>query len=233
MAQTGTARRSPWKTMEDRARERDQKREAVLNVAARLFIEQGYDRATMNEVAERLNITKPALYNYFAGKEDILLECYRLGQTQVEESFAEIEREGGSGLARLRSLICSYISLMADDFGKCLVRIDDQVLPPERRAEVRAGKRRIDAAFRKLITDGIADGSICPCDPKLAAFAIAGAINWTGHWFRLDGEYGPERVGEEFAARLTDGLAAGGAVRPPQRGRPHLRSAGGSSDTVD
>ena len=44
-----------------------------------LFLEQGYHRATLNEVAERLNITKPALYNYFRGKDEILFECWAIG----------------------------------------------------------------------------------------------------------------------------------------------------------
>ena len=60
-----------------------------------LFLEQGYHRATLNEVAERLNITKPALYNYFRGKEEILFECWALGQERVDEFIAGINAAGG------------------------------------------------------------------------------------------------------------------------------------------
>ncbi len=48
---------------ESRRRARDEKREAVLRTAVQLFLEQGYHRVTLNNVAVRLNITKPALYN--------------------------------------------------------------------------------------------------------------------------------------------------------------------------
>ncbi|MGD5575228.1 helix-turn-helix domain-containing protein, partial [Xanthomonas citri pv. citri] len=54
---------SPWLPFESRRRARDEKREAVLRAAVQLFLEQGYHRVTLNEVADRLNITKPALYN--------------------------------------------------------------------------------------------------------------------------------------------------------------------------
>ena len=63
---------SPWLPFESRRRARDEKREAVLRMAVALFLEQGYHRATLNEVARRLNITKPALYNYFRSKDEIL-----------------------------------------------------------------------------------------------------------------------------------------------------------------
>ena len=91
-------RQSPWMPFESRRRARDEKREAVLRTAVALFLEQGYHGTTLNHVAERLNITKPALYNYFRGKDDILFECWALGQERVDEFIAEIEGSGGNGL---------------------------------------------------------------------------------------------------------------------------------------
>ena len=66
-----------------RRRDRDTKREAVLQTAAQLFLEKSYARTSLNDVAERLNITKPALYHYFRNKEEILLECYRVGTGMI------------------------------------------------------------------------------------------------------------------------------------------------------
>src|SRR5262249_30175219 len=68
-------------------------------------------------------------------------------------------------------------------------------------------KKRIDTTFRRYISAGVADGSIRGCDPKLAAFAIAGSLNWIGHWYRRDGALSPSAIAGEFTARLTDGLA--------------------------
>ncbi len=199
---------SPWAPFEDRRRARDQKKHAVLRMAAQLFLEDNYHRVTLADVAVRLNITKSALYNYFRSKEEILDECYRLGQQLVEEAIVEIEREGGNGLTRLRKLIRAYALVGTVDFGMCLVRLDDRELSDDARARVRAAKRKDDRVFRKYISDGIADGSIRACNAKLAAFAIAGSLNWIGHWYRPDGELSAEAIADEFAARLTDGLAA-------------------------
>ena len=51
-------------------------REAILDVALELFNTQGYDKTSLREIAERLGVTKAALYYHFARKEDILLELH-------------------------------------------------------------------------------------------------------------------------------------------------------------
>lgn len=207
-AHSPSADTSPWMPFESRRRARDEKREAVLRTAVALFLEQGYHRVTLNDVAERLNITKPALYNYFRGKDEILFECWALGQERVDEFIAEINSGGGTALARLRKLIRAYAEVMTTDFGASLVRFDPRDLTEENRKIVQAAKKRIDRTFRKYLTDGVNDGSIKPCDPKLAAFAIAGSLNWIGHWFQRDGAWSGEAVASRFAAQLTEGLAA-------------------------
>ena len=208
-ARDPSADSSPWMPFESRRRARDEKRDAVLRTAVQLFLEQGYHRATLNEVAERLNITKPALYNYFRGKQDILFECWALGQERVDDFIAGIDAAGGSGLDKLRKLIRSYAQVMTTDYGASLVRFDPRDLTERNSAIVRAGKRGVDRCFRKYIANGIADGSIRPCDPKMTAFAIAGSLNWIGHWFQRDGAMSAEAIADEFTQRLTEGLASG------------------------
>lgn len=198
---------SPWMPFESRRRARDEKREAVLRMAVQLFLEQGYHGTTLNDVAERLNITKPALYNYFRGKDEILFECWSMGAELVDSVITEINAGGGSGLARLRKLVHAYAGLMATDFGASLVRFDLRDLAERNAGVARAAKKRIDATFREYIAAGIADGSIKRCDPKLAAFAIAGSLNWIGHWYRRDGGLSPSAIADEFTIRLTEGLA--------------------------
>ncbi len=199
---------SPWLPFETRRRDRDAKREAVLRIAVQLFLEQGYHRATLNEVAERLNITKPAIYNYFRGKDDILFECWVLGQEAVFGCIAGIDAAGGTGLVKLRELIRGYAKLMTTDYGRSLVRFDIRDLSDRHAAIVRAAKRRTDTVFRRYVAEGVADGSIVRCDAKLTAFAIAGSLNWIGHWYQPDGELAPDAVAESFAERLISGLAA-------------------------
>jgi AcrR family transcriptional regulator len=70
-------------------RPRGATRERILDVALELFNEQGYDKTSLREIAERLGVTKAALYYHFERKEDILLELHlrlhALGRTILDE----------------------------------------------------------------------------------------------------------------------------------------------------
>ena len=196
------------KAFASRRRDPETKREAVLQTAAQLFLEKSYARTSMNDVAERLHITKPALYHYFQNKEGILLECYRLGSAMIEEILNGIAAHCGTGLEKVEAFIYSYANVMTVNFGRCVMRLDEGDLSSAAFAEVRGYKRKIDRRLRAFIQEGIADGSITPCDSKIAAFSIAGALNWICIWYEPDGPLTADEIASQFARTLTQGLAA-------------------------
>jgi AcrR family transcriptional regulator len=199
----------PWKDFQVRERSMDVKRDAVLRTAAHLFLEQGYQKTSMSVLAQRLAITKPSLYYYFHNKEEILVECYRAGITEIENHLQPANVTTGTALASLRLFVHGYATAaLTHYFGRCVAMIDDSELSMEARRGVRDLKRRIDTSIRNLIEAGIKDGSIYPCDPKLASFAISGAINWAGTWYKPAGELSPDDIARAFTAMLTRGLDA-------------------------
>jgi AcrR family transcriptional regulator len=198
---------SHWKVFVSRRRDPASKREAILETAAQLFLEKSYGRTSMNDVAERLTITKPALYHYFRNKEEILLECYRWGTGLIEDGLHKIAGDCGTGLEKVEGFIYSYANVMTVNFGRCVMRLDEGDLSSKALAEVRTYKRKIDRRLRSFIQEGIEDGSITPCDPKLAAFAIAGAVNWICMWYEPAGALSAEEIASQFAQTLTQGLA--------------------------
>ncbi len=218
---------SHHKAFANRRRDRANKREAVLKTAAQLFLEKSYGRTSMNDVAERLRITKPALYHYFRNKEEILIECYRIGTALIQQKLDAISAQGGSGLERVQAFIYAYAEVMTVNFGRCVMRLDDGDLSDAALGEVRACKRRIDRGLRHLMEEGIADGSIAPCDPKIAAFAAAGAVNWMCVWYDPKGSLSAEEIAGQFARILTQGLAGTGKASRDGRNRPSTRRRAG------
>ena len=207
----------PWKAFQVRQRNLDAKRQAVLLTAAHLFLESGYRKTSMSELAKRLSITKPALYYYFKNKEDILIECYREGIAEIEGSLDEAAVSHGDGLSKVRAFIEAYArSIAGADFGRCVAMLDDGELSLKARRQVRELKRSMDAEIRGFIEEGVADGSIAPCNPKMAGFVIAGAVNWIGRWFKPEGEIGPAEIAREYARLLTDGLRKPPAAKKPR-----------------
>src|ERR1700689_5155048 len=199
--------REPWKACQARQRSMDVKRETVLRTAAHLFLEHGYQKSSMSMLAAQLKITKPALYYYFRNKEEILVECYRNGIAYIENLLKQTNANEGTGLRKLFMYVETYAeALVSYDFGRCVSMLDESELSPATRRGVRSMKRRMDLTLRGYVEEGIADGSIGPCNPKLGSFAIAGAINWIGTWYRPDGELTPKEIAAEYARVLTSGL---------------------------
>lgn len=208
MSKNAVASSPHRKAFASRRRDPETKREAVLQTAAQLFLEKSYARTSMNDVAERLHITKPALYHYFQNKEGILLDCYRLGSAMIEEILNDIAAHCGNGLEKVEAFIYSYANVMTVNFGRCVMRLDEGDLSSAAFAEVRGYKRKIDRRLRAFIQEGIADGSITSCDSKIAAFSIAGALNWICIWYEPEGLLSADEIATQFARTLTQGLAA-------------------------
>ncbi|WP_290652854.1 TetR/AcrR family transcriptional regulator [Aquisalimonas sp.] len=76
---------SPWQPAAARDGERLRKREAVLLTAVRSYNEHGFHATSLDHVAGTLNITKPTIHNYFASKDEILLECTRRGLERIKD----------------------------------------------------------------------------------------------------------------------------------------------------
>lgn len=203
---TASDNASLWKSAAERKEERDQKREAVLRTAARLFLDRGVHRTTMSDVAERLNITKPALYHYFKNKNDILFECYRLGAELTESELNDAESSCASGIEKLRTFIRVYVTVLTIDLGTCVILLDDRDLADEQRAQIYHWRWSIHQRLKRYIDEGVRDGSIAPCDTSIVAHAISGALNGIGYWYRPDGRLTSAAIAERMAAYLTKPL---------------------------
>ncbi len=200
------ASESPWKPVRERARERESKREAVLLAAARVFRERGVHNTTLDDIASFLNVTKPTIYYYLTNKEQIIFECFRLGIGRITAVLAELGHSPGTGRDKLAALAGRYAEVMASDFGWCMVRVEDHDLSPAVARRLKMMKSEIDQGIRRLIREGIGDGSIRDCDPKMAAFALAGALNGIGHWYRAGEPLGPPQIATHFIELFERGL---------------------------
>jgi AcrR family transcriptional regulator len=198
---------SPWSQPLQRGQERAIKRDAVLRAAAELFNAHGYHATSLAMVAARLQVTKPTLYYYVQNKEEILFECVRLGLGLLRSAIAAAAASGGTALDKLNAAMHEYALIVTRDFGMCLIRVGEDPLPPAGRKKLRRLKAELDHEFRALIEQAIAEGSVAPCDPKLAAFTIAGALSWIGRWYDAKGPLSAEAVARNTAALLMAGLS--------------------------
>lgn len=198
---------SPWKPARERARLKRDKRDAVIAVAARAFRERGVHATTLDDIASFLNVTKPTIYYYVANKEQLIFECFRIGIGRITSAIEELAASRECGRGKLAALARRYAEVMASDFGWCMVRVEDHDLSPAVARRLAAMKSDIDQGLRRFVREGIEDGSIRECDPKMAAFALAGALNGIGHWYRPGKPLSPVEIAARFVDIFERGLA--------------------------
>ena len=201
----------PAVALSQRERQREAKRHAVLQAAAQLFNERGFHATSLDDIAARLNVTKPTLYYYVKNKDEILLQCVRQGLDMMLAGIEVSRAAGGQAIDQLITCMQVYARIVTQDFGMCLIRVGDEQVPPESRKELRRLKSAIDQEFRRLVAEGVAEGSLAPCDPKMTAFVIAGALSWIGRWYQPGGPYTPDEVAQQCIDTLM-----GGVLRRPE-----------------
>src|SRR5262245_44220388 len=197
---------SPWAARRRLREHHALKREAVILAAARAFSARGYHHPSLDDLAASLEVTKPTLYLYVPNKEAILFECFRAGLDQITATLDDCEKAEGPARERLFAFIRGYATAIVGDFGWCMLRAEDQHLGVAMSRRIKTLKAGIDKRMRALIEAGVADGSIRDCDSRMTAFALAGALNWMGHWYREDATLKPLEIADRFIDVFNRGL---------------------------
>jgi len=208
---------SPWRASRERVREREVKREAVIRAAAHAFNRKGYHNTSLDDIAAALEVTKPTVYYYVQNKEQLLFECFVAGVEQIRAAFREVKQLDVPARERLNAVLRHYGEAVASEFGWCMVRAEEQDLSPSMSSHIKALKSEIDQGIRRLIREGIQDGSIHPCDPKMTAFALAGALNWIAHWYRENQSMTGAQIADAFVTIFENGLRPRAAMRLARR----------------
>lgn len=189
------------------------KRLALIREAGRAFSRKGFHNTSMDDVAEVLNVTKPALYYYIKTKQDILYECHSYALDLAERARQVAFTETEEPLERLRLLLGNYIELLTSSFGSYAVLAEPvSSLDPESRETILKRMREFDTMLRDLVEKAIEAGSMPPVDSKLAIAFFMGSINHITRWYSPDGPRSGHEIAEAFVGFIMHGLC--GPVPP-------------------
>lgn len=191
----------------NRAAQRELKLEALYECAASAFTEKGFHGTSLDDIAAALGISKPALYRYVPNKQALLYRLHCLSLDAAEAAVTEGEARPADGIERLRVALHLYIRSLTASSSACLVLMEEGAMTGAENEAILARRRAFEGRFRKLVGDGVADGSIVPCDPKLAVFSVLGAGNWVSRWFRSGGACSGDDIARAMSRQLVRGLA--------------------------
>ena len=152
----------------------------ILDTAERLFIETGYDRASLQEIIDETGLSKGAIYHHFASKEDIFYAvCDRIGRRNAEVLSQVRDAPGLNGLEKLRAMFKA--SLQPERQAKMFCMMPYLMDNAKFLAtELRSIFTEVVPCFvEPIVRQGMADGSIRTEHPKeLAEAMIILADGW-------------------------------------------------------
>ena len=191
----GQASETRWELQKDR----------MLRAAAQCFNEKGYSGSSLRDVANILGLTDAALYYYVKNKEELVYLCYVRAGEIGRESMNRAIADGSDGMDTVTRYLRYHLEVMTGERGPIAIMSEIPSLRPDHRDEVLEISRRHSARFESILEQGIADGSIAPCDVRMTGNAIMGALNWVPKWFHGDATIAANVI-EEFPKILSAGL---------------------------
>jgi AcrR family transcriptional regulator len=182
--------------------------DSLLDVAAAVFDERGYEAATMEELAGRLGVTKSAIYHHVPSKEELL----RLAVDRALDAlFAVLGEDGarrGPAIDRLEHVVRGSVRVLAAElpFVTLLLRVRGNT-EVERSALQR--RREFDRVVTGLVRAAEDEGDLRPgLDPAVTSRLLFGTVNSLTEWYRPDGGLTAAELADAVVRTAFDGLRA-------------------------
>jgi AcrR family transcriptional regulator len=201
------------------------RKDEVLQTAARVFHEKGYESTSIQDIAEAIGILKGSLYYYIKSKEDLLYEILKEVHEEALANIEQVDELDGDALQKIRFLVASHLTFNAENLTKMGVFFHDfRSLGDERRQEIIKARDYYDALLRRLIEQGQREGTVCAdIDARDVAFAVTGMVNWIYQWYKPSGPHSARKIANEFADLVVNGIACS-----PEQHTPGHRSGVGA-----
>lgn len=181
---------------------------SVLQIAVEAFNEHGYEATSMGKLADRLGISKSAIYHHVPSKEDLLRLALDEALIPLEAVIEDVKAHQGSADERLDFFLRSTFRILISKrpYVTLLLRLRGNT-ELERTALER--RRTIDRQLAELVTAAQSEGKLrTDLDPRATARLLFGLINSVVDWYREDGPIEATTLENQAITLVFDGLHA-------------------------
>lgn len=182
------------------------RRAIILNTAAKLFAEKGFDRTSMRDIASHAGLLPGSVYHHFTSKAELFLITHKEGFKAVMKQLRDATSEGTDPWERLTKALSVNIDCMVGD-STPLQRLTGQSLAmndhPELRGQLKPYRKAHEDVIRQLIDDlPLPEDS----DRTLLRLTLLGASNWVFVWYR-EGDKTPQEIAHGMIKMLRNGVS--------------------------
>jgi AcrR family transcriptional regulator len=189
------------------------RREEIVQAAAHVFRERGFEAATLRDVAAAMDTDRASLYYYVGSKEELLQEIVRQALRRDIEIAEAVKRSRASSPEKLATLIKSMVDSYDKNYPHMMVYIEDLGRIARQDSEwsidVIEQTRTYETLVHSILRKGQRDGTLRNDLPvELCALALFGMINWMHRWYRPNLKWSPEQVAATFTTIFLDGYSS-------------------------
>lgn len=175
------------------SRKEELKKAEIMDTAANCFMLRGFDATSIDQIADAHGSTKGLIYYHFRSKANLFFQVYRRAIQRTIDRATPVAEQEGPAAERLHTICKGHILgimryLPYHHVSKQGVELQmANALTPEQSAELRDLIKLRDAyqaLYRKVIEDGLEDGTLQCRNASLAARMILGALNGFSVWYR-------------------------------------------------
>jgi TetR/AcrR family transcriptional regulator, cholesterol catabolism regulator len=187
----------------------DRKRKAVVNAAARLFAERGFQPATMEDLSAATGLAAGGLYHYIGSKEQLLFDiCAELLEPLLDEAQAIVSQPAPpeETLRRLMRTWAGHVESHRDHM-RVFMQERQLIERGSRWDAIRARRKEFEQVLEQVLIAGERSGDFRFPDRQLALMALLAMINYLPQWLRPRGRLTAQEIADGFCSLLLDGFA--------------------------
>lgn len=175
-------------------------REDVIAAAGRLFAERGYHGTSMRDLGRELGLLGSSLYSHIGSKEELLIEVVERGERLFQDSAEQALAGGGTAADKLQALIAGHIAVMLDHRQEVGTFLNEaHALDTANRRRIIESRNRYEEAFRAVLKEGAADGSLpADTDPRLQSIFLLSILNAIERWYSPQGPLDRHQLADEI-----------------------------------
>ena len=183
------------------------RKDQILEVASRLFRQNGYSATTMRDLAAELGIEAASIYHHIKSKEDLLETiCFNTAAhllTQVKE----VNDIYFNAEEKLSMAIKNHVEAITQNSNPSAVFWQEwRNLSEPKLTEFKALRDAYENEFRTIIKEGINEDIFATVDEKFAALTILSTLNWVIEWYNPKGNMKPAEIAENLTSFVMGGL---------------------------
>ena len=186
------------------------RRNAMLEKAADLYAEHGFQGASVADLASACKTSKSLIYHYYPSKEDILFDVMHSHVQALLDAAEAVTAGPGEARAKLEALTQDFMRLYVGAASRHKVLLNELArLPPRQRDTIVQIQRRLLDLVQALLVEIRPELARRAVLKRPAALLYFGMINWTHTWLDAEGRASPERVAALATGICLDGVANG------------------------